>query len=122
MVQPEGSFGSSDLVAQVHSAPEGPAHLELSDCAAFELDQRDAVVIGLDRVDERIGPAHDLERPIVLSDEVSDDLDAVTAEGDDRTTTGLASIPEPRAVLSAVRLARARPRDVAHLPLLSQAY
>ena len=52
-------------------------------------------------------------RPVVLADEVADDLDAVAAEVDDRPAARLLRVPEPRAVRAGVRLARARPRHLA---------
>src|SRR5438874_2370767 len=101
--------------SHVRLAAECPAGLELADCTALEPDQRDAVVLGLDRVHERIRPAHDLDRSVVLADEVPDDLDAVAPEVDDRAASGLVVVPEPRAVRSRMRLSRPRPRDVAEL-------
>src|SRR6185312_837503 len=53
---------------------------------------------------------------VLLADERADDLDAVAAEVDDGAAAGLLRVPEPRAVRPRVRLARARPRDVADLP------
>ena len=67
MVRPDRPLGAGDLVAQVHAAAERPADLELADRAALEPDQRDRVVLRLDRVHERVGPAHHLDRPVLLA-------------------------------------------------------
>ena len=62
VVRPDRALRAGDLVAQVHAAAERPAHLELAHRAALEADQRDRVVLGLDRVHERVRPAHHLDR------------------------------------------------------------
>src|SRR4029079_6760259 len=113
VVQPDRPVGPGDLVAQVHPAAERPAHLELADRAGFEPDQGDRVVLVVDRMDEGVGRAEDLDRPVPLADEAPDDLDAVAAEVDDRAATGQPAVPEPRAVVPGVRLARADPGHVA---------
>ena len=53
--------------------------------------------------------------PVLLADEVADDLDAVAAEVDDRPAARLLRVPEPRAVRAGMRLARARPHHLADL-------
>src|SRR4051812_21976322 len=113
MVEPDRPVRAGDLVAEVHPAAERPADLELADCSRLEPDQRDGVVLVGDRVDERIGMAEDVDRPVSLAYEVPDDLDAVTTEVDDRAAAGQPAIPEPRAVRPGMGLARADPRDVA---------
>ncbi len=109
VVQPDGALGAADLIAQVHATPEGPAYLELADRPALEPDQPDAVVLGVDGVHQRVGPAHDLDGPVGLADEAADDLDAVAAHVDDRAPAGELRIPEPGAVRAGVRLAAADP-------------
>ena len=104
---------AGDLVAEVHAAAERPAHLELADRAGLEPDESDRVVLVVDRVDERVGRAHDLDRPVALADEAADDLDAVAAEVDDRAAAGQPAVPEPGAVGPRMRLARADPGDLA---------
>ena len=118
MVRPDRPLGAGDLVAQVHAAAERPADLELAHRAALEADQRDRVVLGLDRMDERVGPAHHLDGPVLLAHVGADDLDAVAAEVDDRPAARLRRVPEPGAVRAGMRLARARPEDVADLARL----
>ena len=118
MVRPDRPLGAGDLVAQVHPATERPADLELAHRAALEPDQRDRVVLGLDRMDERVRPAHHLDGPVLLAHVRADDLDAVAAEIDDRAAARLRRVPEPRAVWAGVSLARARPQHVADLPCL----
>jgi hypothetical protein len=93
------------LVAQVHPAPERPRHLELAEGARFEANQGDRVVLIGDRVDERVGVAHDFDRPVALPHEVSNDLDAVATEVDDRAAAGQAPVPEPGGVRAGMRLA-----------------
>src|SRR5215208_7402104 len=80
VVRPDRALRAGHLVAQVHPAAEGPRDLELADCAGLELDQRDRVVLRLDRVDQRVHPRHHLERAVVLSHVAAHDLDAVAAE------------------------------------------
>ena len=98
MVEPDCAFGASHFIAQIHAAAEGPAHLELADGAALELDQGNAVVFGLDRVDQRILPAHHFHGPVVLADKVADDLDAMAAQVNNCPAASLLNIPEPGAV------------------------
>jgi hypothetical protein len=106
-------MGAGDLVAQVHPAAEGPADLELADRSRLEPDQGDGVVLVVDRVDEGVGRAHDLDRPVSLADEVADDLDAVAAEVDNGAAARQPAVPEPRAVRARMRLARPDPGHVA---------
>ena len=70
------------------------------------------------RVDLSRSPAEGPERPLVLADEASPDLDAVAAHVDDRAAARLLRIPEPGAVRSGVGLARPRPEDAAERALL----
>src|SRR5579883_387504 len=113
VVEPDGTLRAGNLVAQVHAAAEAPTDLELADGAAVIANQPDRVVLRGDGMHLGIGPAHDLKRPDVLADEGAADLDAVAAEVDDGTATRLLDIPEPGAMGSGVRLARARPQDLA---------
>src|SRR4029079_1705208 len=78
------------------------------------------VVLVVDRVDERVSRAHHLDRPISLTDEVPDDLDAVAAEVDDRAAAGQPAVPEPGAVRTGMRLARPDPGHVADRPALDR--
>ena len=96
MVHPDGAIGAGHLVAQVHPAPEGPTHLELADGARLEPDEGYGVVLVVDGVDEGVGPAHHLDGPVVLPDEVADDLDAVATEVDDCAAPGRAGRPRTR--------------------------
>jgi len=112
VVEPDRAVGAGDLVPQVHAAAEGPADLELADCARLEPDQRDRVVLVVDGVHERVRGAHDLDRPVPLADEVADDLDAVAAEVDDGAAAGEPAVPEPGAVGARMRLAGADPGHV----------
>ena len=105
VVDPDRAVGARDLVAEIHAAAKRPTDLELADGARFEVDQRHRVVVVGDRMDERVGVAHDLDRPVALADEPADDLDAVAPEVDDRATTGQPAVPEPRGMRSRVRLA-----------------
>ena len=111
---------AGDLVAKVHPAAERPAHLELADRARLEADQGDRVVLVVDRVDQRVGRAHHLDRPVALAHEVADDLDAVAAEVDDRAAAGQATVPEPGAVRPGMGLAGADPGDVADRAVLDR--
>ena len=117
MVQPDRAVRAGHFVAQVHPATERPADLELPDRAGLEADERDGVVLVGDRVDERVGVAHDLDRPVPLADEVADDLDAVAAEVDDRAAAGQPPVPEPRRVRPRMRLSRTDPGHVADRPV-----
>ena len=101
------------LVAQVHPAAERPADLELPDGPGLESDERDRVVLVGDRMDQRVGVAQHLDRPVPLADEVADDLDAVAAEVDDGAAAGQPAVPEPRAVRPGMGLARTDPGHVA---------
>ena len=112
VVDPDRAMGARDFVPEIHATAKRPADLELPDRARFEVDQRHCVVVVGDRMDERVGVAHDLDRPVALANEPADDLDAVAPEVDDRATTGQPAVPEPRGVRSRVRLARADPGDV----------
>src|SRR5262249_39517298 len=96
VVRPDRSLRAGDLVAQVHAAAERPRHLELAERAGFEADQADRVVLGVDRMDEGVGPREDGERPVSLAHEAADDLDAVAAQVDDRAAARPLAIPEPR--------------------------
>ena len=96
VVRPDRALGAGDLVAQVHAAAERPADLELAHRSALEPDQRDRVVLGLDRMDERVGPAHHLDGPVLLAHVGADDLDAVAAEIDDRRHRRPAPRPRTR--------------------------
>ena len=98
VVEPDRAVGAGDFVAEVHAAAERPAHFELADGAVLVAHQADRVVLGLDRMDLRVAPAHDLDRPDVFADEVAGDLDAVAAEVDDRAAAGEFLVPEPVAV------------------------
>jgi len=118
MIQPDRALRARHLVAQVHAAAKRPAHLELANRAVFETDQRDAVVLGLYRMDERVGPAHHLDRANVLADEAAHDLDAVAPQVDDGAAAGLLKVPEPVTVRAGMRLARAGPGDVAQRTVL----
>ena len=109
VIQPDRAVGAGDLVAQVHAAAERPAHFELPDRAGCEAHERDRVVLGLDGVHQRVGPAHHLHGPVSLADEVADDLDAVAAEIDDRAAAGEPMVPEPRSVRPRMRFARPHP-------------
>ncbi len=108
------------LVAQVHPAAERPADLELAHGPRLESDEGDGVVLVVDRVHERVGVAHDLDRPVPLSDEVANDLDAVAAEVDDGPATGEPPIPEPGGVRPGMGFARADPGDVAQCSILDR--
>jgi hypothetical protein len=79
----------------VPCAAKRPAHLELADRAGFEPDQRHGVVLVGDRVDQGVGVAQHLDRPVLLADEVADDLDAVAAEVDDGAAARQPAVPEP---------------------------
>ena len=57
MIEPDGALGAGDFVAQVHAASEGPTHFELSDGAVLEADEGDAVVFGVDGVDDVCRPS-----------------------------------------------------------------
>ena len=76
------------------------------------------MVLGVDGVDEGVGPAHHLDGAVAFADEGADDLDAVAAHVDDGAAAGLLEVPEPRAVRPRVRLARADPQDIAQGPAL----
>ena len=108
-MRPDRALGAGDLVAQVHAAAERPADLELADRAALEPDQGDRVVLGLDRMHQRVGPAHHLDGPVALADVAADDLDAVAAEVDDRAAAGLLARPRTRRCAGRVRLAASAP-------------
>jgi hypothetical protein len=115
MVEPDGAFGAGDLVAQVHAAAEGPAHLKLADGAALKLDESNGVILGLDGMHQCVGPTHDFDGTVVLAHVVADDLDAVATKIDDGAAARLLGIPKPGAVGTGVCLARARPRHLADL-------
>src|SRR6266508_1520960 len=118
VIRPDRALGAGDLVAQVHAAAERPGDLELPDRARLELDQRNRIVLRLDRVDERVRPCEHLDGAVLLAHEVADDLDAVTAQVDDRAASRLLSVPEPRRMRAGMRLARTRPGHLADLPRL----
>src|SRR5690606_41877774 len=61
VVDPDRAFRSHHLIAEVHPAPERPAHLTLADRTILILDQCDSVAFSLDRLDLRCGPAHDFD-------------------------------------------------------------
>src|SRR5262245_29878923 len=61
---------------------------------------------------QRVGPRHDLDRPIALADEVANDLDAMAPEVDDGPAARLALVPEPGAVRPGMGLPRSDPRDI----------
>src|SRR3970282_2525651 len=69
VVEPDRPLRAGDLVPQVHAAPEGPAHLELSEGSALVAHQPHGVILGLDRVDLCVTPAGDLEWAHVAADE-----------------------------------------------------
>ena len=112
MVQPDRAFGAGHLIAEIHAAPERPAHLELTNGARLELDEGNRVVLIVDGVHERIRPAHHLERAVALPDEVADDLDAVAPEIDDGSSTRQPAVPEPGRVRSRMGLPGPDPGDV----------
>jgi hypothetical protein len=80
--------------------------------------QAHGVILGVDRVHLRIGPAHHLHRPHILADEIARDLDAMAAHVDDRAAAGDRLVPEPIAVRARVRFTAARPQHLAQRPAL----
>src|SRR5262249_38492925 len=103
MVEPNRAVGAGYLVAEVHAATEGPANFELADGAIFVAHESDRVVLGFDRMDERISPAHNLDWPDVLANEVAGDFDTVAAEVDDGSAAGKLFVPEPIAMWARMR-------------------
>ncbi len=116
MIEPDRAVGAGDLVAQIHAAAESPANLELAHGAVLEADQRDSIVLGGDRMHQRIGPTHHLDRAIVLAHKAADDLGAMAAQVDDRPTACQFGIPEPGAVRAGVGFTRAHPQHIAERP------
>src|SRR5690606_22256782 len=103
---------AADFVPQIHPSMKGPAHLNLPDRAALEPNEHDAVVLGFDGVHERVCPAHDLERTVILPHEIPDDLDAVAAQIDEGATACVVAVPEPRGMGAWMCLTRAHPEYV----------
>ena len=116
VVRPDRPLGPRDLVTEIHPTAECPRHLELAERARLEPDQADRVVLGLDRVHERVDPREHLDGPVALAHEAADDLDAVAAEVDDRAAARLPPVPEPRRMRTRMCLPRARPRDGSDVP------
>ncbi len=107
LVPATSSRRPSSLPRNVHETSNWPIAPRL------EPDQRDRVVLGLDRVHERVGPAHHpRSRRLSLPMKIADDLDAVAAEVDDRPAARLLRCPEPRERCGpGMRLARAGPES-----------
>src|SRR5690606_11636077 len=113
VVDPDRAFRSHHLIAEVHPATERPAHLKLADRTILILDQCDSVVFSLDRLDLRVGPAHDFHRENILSNVTAGDFDTMAPQVQDGATACLFQVPEPVAVGPGVCFACLRPTDPA---------
>ena len=87
VVQENGSFHTHHLITKVHSSPETPAYLELTNSSRSIFNQSNGMVLCLDGLHLGIGPAHYLKRAHILSNIIPCNLDAVTAQVNDCPTT-----------------------------------
>ena len=67
-------------------------------------------------MDQRVRPAHDLYRAVVLAHEIPYDFDGVASHVDQRAAPGLFDIPKPGAVRPRMRFAGAHPQNISQRP------
>src|SRR5690606_23245295 len=112
IINPNCPFRSHHLIPQVQPAPEGPAHLKLTDGSIFISHQSDGVILRIDRFDLGIRPAHDFYRPDVFSDITPANLNAMATEVQDTPPTSELFVPEPLRMRSRVSFSASGPQNI----------
>src|SRR5690606_36150099 len=112
IIDPDRAFRSHHLIPQIQTAPEGPAHLKLTDGSIFIPHQSDGVILRIDRFDLGIRPAHDFYRPDVFSDITPANLNAMATEVQDTPPTSELFVPEPLRMRSRVRFPASGPQNI----------